>query len=478
MKRIREFTKKYRYVLGFSFVLVCLALFMMLLFTKDSDYLWHVKAGEYMIQNKMILTEDVFSWFMQGKHWMSHEWAFDCLIYLFKCVFGKMHFFIYSFMCIVSLLMILFFSNRKGYLKNILFGLCWIMGFLIFCVYMQARPHLLSFSFLALTIWFTYDLFRNKDSKKIYFLPLVTLFWANFHGGSSNLSYLFCLVFLIIGLFKFDFTKISANRLSKKQLLTYLVVAFFCMMAICINPHGVKMLLYPYTNIMDTVMVNFITEWQPTTLSSVSHYPYFILIVTIFLIMLFSKEKIKFIDLALFGISIILGLKSIRFWGYTYIIMSYVIFNYISERRPDKGTTRMLFMVGCIFLGIFICNYNNLDKEYSKTVISDDMIEIIKEEKPKRLYNMYDYGGELIYNDIDVFVDGRADLYSKYNLVDYENISMLKNDYVLLIEKYNFDYFLVMRKYPINTYLNYSDNYEVVYEEDNMILYKKKDSTL
>ena len=49
---------------------------------------------------------------------------------------------------------------------------------------------------LALTIFFSYDLFINENSKKIYFLPLVTLFWANFHGGSSNLSYIFCIIFL------------------------------------------------------------------------------------------------------------------------------------------------------------------------------------------------------------------------------------------------------------------------------------------
>ena len=109
-------------------------------------------------------------------------------------------------------------------------------------------------------------------------------------------------------------------------------------------------------------------------------------------------------------------------------------------------------------------------------VISKKMISIIKEEKPKRLFNMYDYGGELIYNDILVFVDGRADLYSKYNLNDYSNISTLNGDYVELINKYNFDYFLVMKKYPINTYLKYNNKYEEVLNEKNMILYRKKDS--
>ena len=67
-----------------------------MLFHKDSDYFWHVKAGEYMFNNKDILVKDVFSWFMNGKYWMSHEWAFDYIIYLLKYLFGNAHLFIYD----------------------------------------------------------------------------------------------------------------------------------------------------------------------------------------------------------------------------------------------------------------------------------------------------------------------------------------------------------------------------------------------
>ena len=64
---------------------------------------------------------------------------------------------------------------------------------------------------------------------------------------------------------------------------------------------------------------------------------------------------------------------------------------------------------------------------------------------------MYDYGGILIYNDIEVFIDGRADLYSKYNYKDYLDISCLRGDYPKLIEKYDFDYFLVVFRFSNKT---------------------------
>jgi hypothetical protein len=100
-------------------------------------------------------------------------------------------------------------------------------------------------------------------------------------------------------------------------------------------------------------------------------------------------------------------------------------------------------------------------------------IEIIKKENPKRLFNMYDYGGDLIYNNILVFIDGRADLYSDYNYDDYLKISTLDYDTEKLIEKYDFDYFLVDKKYPISTYLNNNSKYQFIYQRDDILLYKK-----
>ena len=47
--KIKEWFKKHKYVIGFSFVIVCFSLFMAMLFHKDSDYFWHIKAGEYII---------------------------------------------------------------------------------------------------------------------------------------------------------------------------------------------------------------------------------------------------------------------------------------------------------------------------------------------------------------------------------------------------------------------------------------------
>ena len=466
--------KKNKLLLVIVLFIISLSLLCLCFFGIDPDYLWHIKAGEYFFNNG-ILRHDVFSWYMNGKYWMSHEWLFEMIIYSLKHVFGNLHIFIYCFTCICSLLLVLFFTNKDNYMKNIPFTMIWFFLFLIICVNVQVRPHLISYILLGLSIYLLYDCFRNKDSKKIYFLPIISIIWSNVHGGSSNLVYLLCILFIIGGLFNINLKKVEAKKISKVQIKRYLIVMVLCMIGVCINIHGFKMFIYPYTNMMNSTMLSNISEWQPTSLNDPLHYIYFILLLVIIGTMLISKKKFELIDIILLAFCMYLGLKSIRFWFYTYIIMSYVVFNYVEKRRIDKGTEFAIGVLSVIFIGLFIMRSNNIFINDYSYLLNDNDIKEIKKNNPERLFNMYDYGGDLVYNDVLVFIDGRADLYSEGNYKDYLDISTLKKNSVKLIDKYNFDYFLVDKNYPIYSYLYNNDNYELIYSRKNILLYKKKD---
>lgn len=447
----------------------CFSLFLLLFFKFDPDYFWHIKAGEHMFKGK-ILRYDIFSWYVKNKYWVSHEWLFEIIIYGFRLLFGKYHVLIYCFITLVFLLSIMFISRKDDYMKNIPFTLVWYLIFFLMIIgYVQARPHMISFSLLALTIYLLYDLYKNENSKKIYFLPLITIFWANVHGGSSNLTYIFCAIFIFCGFFSFSKGKIQAKKFSKKQFIKYFVVMVLCMICVCVNIHGFKMFIYPYQNMLDSTMLENISEWRSTSLGDAYHYVYFVSLLVIVFVVLFSRKKIDFIDLLLFCVSVFLGLKSVRFWIYLYIVMNFVIFNYVEERKLDKGTVFSIIIISLIFVGVFLFNVGEI--KY-KCYLNENVIKVLKQEKPERLFNMYDYGGELIYNDVAVFVDGRADLYSKYNYKDYLKISKLEDDYVDLIAKYNFDYFLVDKKYPIRDYLSKDGSYEKIYSDKKIELYK------
>ena len=83
----------------------------------SDDVELYIKAGEYMFKNG-ILRNDIFSWSMNGKYWMSHEWLFEIIVYFLKSVFGKAHMLIYCLSSVCLLMSILFFTNKKNIYKN------------------------------------------------------------------------------------------------------------------------------------------------------------------------------------------------------------------------------------------------------------------------------------------------------------------------------------------------------------------------
>ena len=456
-------------LLGLLFL--CFSLALLSFFHIDPDYYWHIKVGEKIVTSG-IVKHDLFSWVMQGKYWMSHEWLFEVILYGFQCFFGKYHAIIYCLFSLLLLFSILFFTNYRAYLKNFSYTIVYLLFFGILSLgFIQTRPYLLSFSLLALTMYLLFDLYYHSESKKIYLLPIITIIWANVHGGSSNLPYLFCFVFWIIGMVSFQLKKIESKKLKKIQIRRYFIVMILCIIGVCINAHGIKMLLYPYINMADNTMINTINEWQSSSLHIPFHYTYFIFLLFLLFTFLFSSKKIQFIDLILFLICTYLGLKSIRFWIFTPIIMSYVIFSYV-EAKKTKGLTSSIIILCVFFISIFLCHNSILSKQYEGN-ISSEALSILKKANPKRLFNGYRFGGELIYHDVSVFIDGRADLYSGTVYNDYLSIIDFKKEAVPLIEKYDFDYYLLMNNCSLDTYLGYNDQFELVYSDKKLNIYKK-----
>lgn len=471
--RIRDYIKKRRLELSFFLFLLVFSLILMLFLRMDIDYFWHFKAGEYMVQHSTILTHDVFSWSLFGSSWISHEWLFEVFIYILECLLGSFHLFFYVFVLTLSLILFLYFSQKREYLKNVPFSLLWTAFFSLIFTGLSGRPQLISFLFLAVSVWIVFYFFYHPTSKKIYFLPIISLLWANIHGGSSNLPYLLCFLAAFCGLFEFSYKKIEAVRLEKRQIITYFVVGILCMLMLIINPHGITMLFYPYQNMGDSLMLSTIAEWQPSNLNQLSHYGYFIFSFLVLIILIFSKKKIRFIDAVFYIMFLYLGLKSIRFWFFSYIVFSLFIFYYIPQRRVDRYSCPLILLFSCVLFSIFITNFS-----YSKVIfdntLADQVIDILKKEKPKRLFNYYDYGAYLIYQNIPVFIDGRADLYSKTIYKDYQDISRLRYQFPTLIFKYQFDYFIIPKKTGLFSYLKENDNYDLIYLDQECALFKTK----
>ena len=103
----------------------------------------------------------------------------------------------------------------------------------------------------------------------------------------------------------------------------------------------------------------------------------------------------------------------------------------------------------------------------NKDIISKELVDMIKEENPERLFNPYSYGQILIYNDIKTFMNPMADQ------EDEEDLEVSKNlegfiDFYESEEKYDFDYYLIGNKSCLADYFEHNkDKYELLYKEES-----------
>ena len=469
--------KKRHYI--FIFFIFSFSIVSLLFLTKGLDYYWHYKAGEVMWSTKKILTYDIFSFLSQGKHlyWMSHEWLQEIILFFFSKISTNYHILIYCFTFFFLLLLTLYKTNEKEYHKNLPFSLFYIgFSIIVGANFIMPRPMMISNILFVITLYLLFDFYRNEENKKVWFLPLVSLIWANIHG-SSNLPYLLAILFGIISICSFSYGKIECSKKTRKQIVTFFIIALISFIALAINPHGIKMWYYPYQNMGNTMMLKNIQEWQPTVVSNLSHMRFFFYLFFLVFVILKSPKKIQGIDFILILIFTYLGLKSIRFWGYLYLASNFFIFDYVKKMPSQKQTNYFLLVLGCILIIFFCVLFPKVKEKVLETPLSDKMISIIKKQNPKRLYNDYDYGGYLIYHDIPVFVDGRADFYSDIDTYkDYIYIGSTDNRYKFekLLEKYQFDFFLTPKNRRIYYYLK-EHKYPIVYEEKNGVLFRAKD---
>lgn len=490
-KKIKSKDTRYYYFYILFALCIGILSIMMSYGINGNDFWWHVKSGEWIVENKTFPREGIFSWMAMDKHlkWYAHEWLSQIVYYGIYSLGGQYAIYVFCFATGTLMLYLIYKVSKEYVLNNITYSaLIFIFTMIVIKNYFFGRPQIFSFFLVFTELKFLYDYINNKDNKEIYFIPLLGVIWVNMHGGSSNLSYLLCLFFLIAGVINFKFGKISFERLPKNKLLTISGVMLATIIAVFINPYGLDMVLYPYTNMADNLMLDLIFEWRAPDAKNIAILLFFFVPFALGLISIITTEKkIRGIDLFIFAFFSYMFFRSTRFIVMLVVSYPFYIFNYIPKfgtlnevkSRADKIVATVLIAAG---IGMTVFGLVNGVNTYSKGKLIDHeldykFVELMKEEKPERPYTEYNYGGDLIYYGIDVLVDGRADVYTGTPLEDWNNLTKLtiysapnkeydKHTFVEdIINKYKFDAYLVDVNRPLYQYLlTNSDRFELVKE--------------
>lgn len=458
-----------------------------------NDFWWHIKVGQWIVDNSSVPKTDIFSWYgiVNNIPWVAHEWLSDVIFYSIYTALGSIGIYAVS-LGAAFLLTALLWKEAKAHLaQSVLFGgLFFVLFSVTTSFFFYGRPQLFSFFLLYLEIKILYSFYDNPKGKLIYFIPLLTILWSNLHGGSASISYLLCVVFLIVGVLNCHIGKIESFRLGNKDILKLASVTVLTITAVLVNPVGLDVLVYPYKSLGDQLQMTLISEWRSPDAKNIGDLVLFLCPTALMIISLIAtKRKIRLIDVAVMCVFALLFLRSVRFIVFLYISAVFWGFPYLPECRIKPTGTKaekallMTCLAACLVIaGVSVVNIyeKTSEDELISVVLSDEAIEAVKEDSPNRIFNDYNLGEALIYNDIPVFFDARADLYAYDNMLA-DGVSLMylspadKNtddtyvDAELLIKKYDFDAVLILKSRALYSYLvSHPDLYECVYEDSSV----------
>ena len=438
----------------------------------DSDTWWHLVSGRYIVENHTIPLTDPFSFTRQGALWIDHGWLAQVLLY---AVFSAGGWAALSLLvaAIVTLAFYLVFLQSQGneYLRA--FGL--ILGAITSSVIWAARPQIVSFLLTATVAWLLYR-FKHCHGRLLPWLPLVTLVWANVHGGYA-IAFILLLCY-VLGEAANQLTGHDAERrLSRQQWQQLALAGVLCLLTIGINPHTWRMWTYPFQTVGISVLRDFIQEWQSPNFHMVWQQPFILLLLLTLLALARSGQRADFTDLALLAAWTAWALFAGRNIAIFALVAVPIFVRYGSvalERQLDDWRRnaaaaawmqragqpmaggRLLTTLNWLLLGlILVAALLKISmplapaavEKAARDTLPVDAVSYIQETHPDGpMFNNYNWGGYLLFRlwpDYPVFVDGRTDLYDDDFLRDYLHIYVADEGWEELLDAHEIQLILV-----------------------------------
>ncbi len=205
------------------------------------DVWWHLKSGEWIFKHQAVPRIDPFSYTVPDHPWIDLSWGFQLFLYIAYHLGGIPGIILFK----VGIVTLTFFFLFRHFSRKL--PLLFILPVLVMALFASherliERPEVASFLFLVLTLLFLENE-RLKPTKRAFFLPLLQLFWVNFHS-------LFILGLLAIAANALGSTLTWALAKDKKRvpfpMRGYLLLGL-SLLATGVNPYGFRGILLPLT---------------------------------------------------------------------------------------------------------------------------------------------------------------------------------------------------------------------------------------
>lgn len=426
--------------------LAFLAIFAMALrISTDTDTWWHLRTGQAILQGG-VPTLDSFSHTRYGAAWLypSAAWVSEVQLYLAYTWAG----FAGLNLWVAALVTLAFYFVYRALSRGGIFvhSSTLLLAAASSAVYWAARPYLWSFVFSAACLWLLEAARRGQQPqpRRLLWLPLLMLAWANSHPG-------FAVGFILLAIYVAGQAAEWLQTVPRTSLRNawrtwgqYVALAGLGMLlAVCINPSGAAMLRYPFDTVEMDVLRGYIQEWQSPNFHEARIWPFAALAGLTLLAMLFAPRRPAVYDLLLIGVLGAMSLLAARNIALFALAAPIVLSRNLPEGvlaverklhyRPAPTRPQAILhtvMLALALVALVAKAANVLPAAANQAALAASLpvgaVEYMKAQQPEgEMFNSYNWGGYLIWAlpQYPVFADGRTDLYGDELLGEWLQIA-------------------------------------------------------
>jgi hypothetical protein len=478
---------------------------------RDGDTGWHIRNGEWILQNGRVPDKDLFSFTKTGESWFAWEWLWDV-------IFGWLH--QHGGMTAVVLVSIFVICLTSALLFRLVRRKC-NHDFIAFAVtlvatagcslHWLARPHLVTLLFVVI-FYSILERVREGRTRLLFFLPLLTVLWTNLHGG-------FLTGVILIGAYAGgellawgvqpgkDERKIALAR-SKP----YLITAVTCFLASLLNPYGYHLHEHIYRYLTDPFYLRYINEfksisfqnpaalyfevmiligavaafrclgrkqfayvllfvgWCHLALTSARHIPIFLIVAAPFVALALRELLMSLKEAAVAGW---LRRSVTAFENYT---VEFGVMDRV-ERVHLISTLALLVLAAVIYAPASPPKFR---AEFDPEKFPAGALEELRSaELSQRIFTEDLWGGYLIYHlypATRVFIDGRSDFYGPEFVKDFLGVMSVKHDWEKLLDRHGINTMLLPVGTPLAGALKETERWRRVYDDGVAIVFRSEGS--
>jgi hypothetical protein len=468
-------------IMGTLAMLYCLLVGRSALLMDHDSYL-HLHIGQWIVDHYAIPLTDSFSYTKLGEPWTAHEWlaaVIYALAYKSCGWFGLVFLTALAFACTLASLT----RYLLKYLEPVYVILLVILVAAVLRSHLLARPHVLVWPLLV--VWAVYlSQAAEKGQAPSRWLTVVMLLWVNLHGS-------FILGLALIVPFALEALMLASrpDRIAlAKRWTAFSVIALLSAM---VNPFGWKIFLLA-TQLTNLKIITTISEWRPTEVSS--FYSFELWLLLLFGFSLTGRLKVSWARIMLFLGLLFMAFSHVRH-TFILVILSTVFLASALPRswygRKENGNDLMVVdrffnsFIPAARLPAIFCSaviiattalIMNRAEHYAPdpSITPENALSIAAAAGAHgRVLNDYGFGGYLVFRNIPVFIDGRADLYGNDFIAAYENATAATklDDLTNVLNKYSINWTLLDPAEPANERLDALPGWRRVYTDGVAVVY-------